>query len=453
MHYKFPKTFIWGTATAAYQIEGSAFEEGKGPSIWDTFSHIPGKIDSGDHGDVGCDHYHRFKEDLKIMKTIGIKSYRFSIAWARVLPQGKGDINQKGVDFYNRLIDGLIENGIEPIITLYHWDLPQALQDAYGGWANLQVVDDFVEYASLMFKLFGDRVKKWITHNEPWVVAYAGHYVGRHAPGKKDIRTAIQVTHHLILSHAKTVEAYRHMGQDGQIGITLNLYPIKAASCSQEDQQAALFVDGYHNRWFLDPVLKGEYPKDIWDYFKETFGAPIVSDEDLEILSKNRCDFLGVNYYFRKIIKQGGGKDPLNFIEVKPSDSEYTAMNWEIYAEGLYDLLLDLSKNYDYPLIYITENGAAFQDVLSEELSVNDSYRIKFLKEHFKEAYKAIQQGVRLEAYYVWSLMDNFEWAFGYGKRFGLIYIDYDSKDRIWKDSAYWYQKVIETNSIDTEAD
>ncbi|MDF2595991.1 MAG: beta-glucosidase [Clostridia bacterium] len=453
MFLKFPNQFVWGSATAAYQIEGAAFEDGKGASIWDTFSHMPGKIDSGDHGDIGCDHYHRLQEDIRIMKKMGLKSYRFSIAWSRVLPKGKGEINQKGIDFYDELIDALIENHIEPIITLYHWDLPQALQDAYGGWANRQVVDDFVDYACLMFERFGDRVKKWITHNEPWVVAYAGHSVGRHAPGIKDIKTAVQVTHHLILSHAKAVEAYRRMDQGGEIGITLNLYPIRAASQSEEDQKAALFVDGYHNRWFLDPVLKGEYPKDIWEYFKAHLDAPVIADEDLEILSQNKCDFLGVNYYFRKIIKQGEGNDPLNFVEVKPPSSEYTAMNWEIHAEGLYDLLMDLAKNYENPRIFITENGAAFQDIPSDDLRIHDENRIKFLKEHFKAAHQAIQQGVRLDAYYVWSLMDNFEWAFGYGKRFGLIYIDYESKDRLWKDSAFWYQKVIESNGVELEAE
>lgn len=453
MYLKFPDQFVWGSATAAYQIEGAAFEDGKGPSIWDTFSHIPGKIDSGDNGDIGCDHYHRVKEDISIMKKMGIKSYRFSIAWSRVLPKGKGEINEQGIAFYSELIDRLLENDIEPIITLYHWDLPQALQDAYGGWANRQITEDFVTYASLMFERFGDRVKKWITHNEPWVVAYAGHSIGRHAPGIQNMKTAVQVTHHLILSHAKTVEVYRQMGQDGEIGITLNLYPIKAASLSEEDQKAALFVDGYHNRWFLDPVLKGEYPRDIWEYFKAKGYLPEVAHEDFAILSQNQCDFLGVNYYFRKIIKQGEEKDLLNFIEVKPPSSEYTAMNWEIYAEGLYDLLMDLNKNYNNPRIFITENGAAFEDKMSEDSKIHDENRIQFLREHFREAYRAIQEGVRLEAYYVWSLMDNFEWAFGYGKRFGLIYIDYTSKDRVWKDSAFWYQKVIESNGLELEVD
>ncbi len=444
----FPKNFFWGAATASYQIEGGADADGKGESIWDRFSHIPGKITNGDTGDIACDHYHLYQQDVQLMKEIGLQSYRFSISWPRVFPVGRGKINPQGMDFYNRLVDELLEKGIEPAVTLYHWDLPQALQDK-GGWGNRDIVDEFAEYAAYIFEVLGDRVKKWITHNEPWVVAFAGHYQGRHAPGLKDLPLAVQVSHYLILSHAKAVQAYRRSKyHDGSIGITLNLYPCVPGSDSPADRQAATLVDGHNNRWFLDPVLKGEYPADILKLYQEKLNSPVILPGDMELIKANPMDFLGVNYYFRKVIQHSGNHPFLQFEEIKPEGSRYTAMDWEITPQGLTDLLTRLDRDYNHPHIYITENGAAFKDDRWEEEIINDQDRVEFLEQHFAAAHRAIEAGVKLDGYYVWSLMDNFEWAHGFGKRFGLIYIDYPTRRRIWKKSALRFREVIKNNGL-----
>lgn len=444
----FPDKFIWGAATAAYQIEGGAREGGRGESIWDRFSHIPGKTLNGDTGDEACDHYHRYQHDISLMKELGLKGYRFSIAWPRVFPGGKGTANQDGVDFYNRLVDGLLENGIEPMVTLYHWDLPQALQDE-GGWRNRNTIDYFAEYASYLFATLGDRVKKWITHNEPWVVAFAGHFQGRHAPGLCDLPLAVQVTHHLLLSHAKAVERYRSSKYgDGKIGITLNLYPTYPASETAADQKAAVLIDGHHNRWFLDPVFKGTYPEDLLELYQKSLSAPVLLPGDMEFIAANAIDFLGVNYYSRKVVRYSAIHPVLQFVEVKPEGAEYTEMNWEVYPRGLYDLLIRISRDYHNPEIYITENGAAFKDREPGSGIVADDERLEFLKQHFAAAHRAIRDGVRLNGYYVWSLMDNFEWAHGYSKRFGVIYIDYQTQARIWKKSGRWYREVIKNNGL-----
>jgi beta-glucosidase len=438
---KYPKDFLWGVATASYQIEGAAFEDGKGASIWDSFSHVPGNIISDDNGDIACDHYHRYKEDVHLMKELGIKSYRFSIAWARILPDGRGQVNQAGIDFYNRLIDSLIEAGVEPMVTLYHWDLPQALQEE-GGWSDASIIEAFVEYAKIAFDTFGDRVKKWITHNEPWVVAYAGHHVGRHAPGIKDFHTALKVSHHLMLTHACTVEAYKKsLFGDGEIGITLNLFPTSPASEKKVDKDAAVFVDGYHNRWFLDPILKGTYPKDIYERFNKEYGFH-VSEEEMEIIASNKLDFLGVNYYHRIIVRHDPKVADLRFVEVKPA-GEYTDMNWEIYPDGLYESLIRVKNDFgDIPL-YITENGASYGMLQTMKERIQDDLRINFLKTHFEAALKAINDGVNLKGYFVWSFLDNFEWAHGYEKRFGIIDVDYNTLKRTPKASALWYKTFI----------
>ncbi|TCL61942.1 broad-specificity cellobiase [Hydrogenispora ethanolica] len=444
----FPKDFLWGAATASYQIEGGAADDGKGESIWDRFSHIPGKVTNGDTGDVACDHYHRYREDVRLMKELGLKGYRFSISWPRVFPNGRGAVNPQGIDFYNRLVDELLANGIEPAVTLYHWDLPQALQEN-GGWGNRAIVDDFAAYAAYLFDVLGDRVKKWITHNEPWVVAFAGHFQGRHAPGLTDLPLAVQVTHHLILSHAKAVQAYRASKHgDGQIGITLNLYPSVPASDSESDRAAATLVDGHNNRWFLDPVLKGEYPADILRLYQERLNSPVIEPGDMECIAASPMDFLGINYYFQKVVKHSEVHPILQFEEIKPEGSEYTAMNWEITPQGLTDLLVRLDRDYHHPDLYITENGAAFKDDRRDGGVVDDQDRLKFLQQHFAAAHRALEAGVKLKGYYVWSLMDNFEWAHGYGKRFGLIYIDYQTLERTWKKSALWYREVIRDNGL-----
>lgn len=444
----FPDNFIWGSATASYQIEGAVNEDGRGESIWDRFSHISGNTLNGDTGDVACDHYHRYKDDIKMMSEMGLKGYRFSISWSRIFPKGYGEVNQKGVDFYNNLVDELLKNGIEPAVTLYHWDLPQALQDI-GGWENRDTVDYFVEYATYMFKMLGNRVKKWSTHNEPWVAAFAGNLAGRHAPGNTDLKLAVQVSHHLILSHAKVVQAYKKLNsKDGKIGIVLDLHPVVPATDSKEDYRASILVDGYQNRWFLDPVLKGKYPEDILKLYTEKLIAPDIMPGDMEIISNNPMDYLGINYYFRKVVKKSEENMFFKFSEVKPKGSEYTEMNWEIYPKGLYDFLIRIKNEYNNPHIYITENGAAFKDDKIVNGIVEDDKRVDFLRQHFEQAHRAIKDGVKLDGYYVWSLMDNFEWARGYSKRFGLIFIDYKSLKRIWKKSALWYKDVIENNGI-----
>jgi beta-glucosidase len=440
---QFPRDFLWGTATASYQIEGGVTEEGRGASIWDSFCAIPGRIFNSQNGDVACDHYHRYQEDVGLMKELGLKAYRFSIAWPRVFPEGKGRPNRAGVDFYNRLIDELVRNEVDPMATLYHWDLPQALQDN-GGWANRDTMDRFVDYADFSFRSFGDRVKKWVTHNEPWVAAYAGNFLGRHAPGLKDLSLAVQVSHHLILSHARVVERYKSVKDPkGEIGISLNLYPTYPATNAEGDREAAALVDEYHNRWFLDPILKGRYPEGLLRLFRQKLGSPIVMPGDMDSIAANPCDFVGINYYFRKVIRKSENHPILGFEEVKPETSRYTEMNWEIFPEGLYVLLMDIKDRYNNPRIYITENGAAFKDEMREGDLVRDPDRIDYLKGHIEQVHRAMRDGVRVLGYYVWSFMDNFEWAFGYSKRFGLFRVEYGTQKRTWKQSARWYKDVI----------
>jgi len=441
----FPESFIWGAATASYQIEGAYKEDGKGESIWDYFSHIPGKIYGEDTGDIACDHYHRYKEDVKNMKKIGLKAYRFSISWSRVIPEGKGKINQAGLDFYSRLVDELLKAEIEPFITLYHWDLPQALQEKRG-WANRDTVGYFKDYVSLIAHKLGDRVHYWITHNEPWVVTFLGHAFGVHAPGIMNITIALQVSHNLLLSHGEAVEVLKNLGDEKtKVGITLNLSPIHPASEKEEDIKAAKIYDGNLNRWFLDPVFKGAYPSDMLDYYEKN--VPQILPGDMGIISR-KIDFLGVNYYTRHIVKYDPEKKFFNFSFVTPKEAEFTDMGWEIYPRGIYEILKRVQDEYSPQAIYVTENGAAFQDKLDEKERIEDDKRISYLKEHFSFAHKAIKEGVNLKGYFVWSLMDNFEWAYGYSKRFGLIYIDYPTQKRIFKKSAFWYKKVIENNGI-----
>lgn len=447
----FPENFVWGAATASYQIEGAAFEDGRGESVWDRFAHTPGKIKNGDTGDVACDHYHRYKRDVALMKEIGLSGYRFSLAWPRLFPKGIGRPNPKGVDFYNSLIDELLAEGIEPAITLNHWDLPQALQDL-GGWEKRDTIEFFLEYAGFAFETFGDRVKKWITHNEPAVMTFNGYLFGDHAPGLKDPSLAMMVAHNLLVSHGKTVGRYRELGQKGKIGITLNLTHVYPATDSPQDQAAARVYDGFQNRWFLDPVLRGAYPQDMLNLYKERGIAPPVEAGDLEWPAQNPVDFLGINYYSRSIVKRAAGESLLNlgYEHVGPEDpqAEFTEMNWEIFPQGLYDLLIRVTRDYQSPCIYITENGAAFKDAIRQDGVIIDEDRIDYLKAHFSAAYRALKNGARLEGYYVWSLLDNFEWSHGYSKRFGLIGVDYDTQERIWKKSAQWYREVIKNNGL-----
>ena len=443
--YIFPENFQWGAATASYQIEGATTADGRGETIWDRFCRTPGAVSGGDTGDIACEHYHRFREDIALMSELGLKSYRFSIAWSRLFPDGRGGLNQKGLDFYQHLVDGLTTAGIEPAATIYHWDLPQGLQDK-GGWVNRDTAYYYTDYAVTLFEKLGDRVRRWITHNEPHVAAFLGHDLGIHAPGLKDNSKALQVAHHLLLSHAETVRVFREIGRpDSRIGITLNLYPCHPAEDTPEHEQAALIADGCQNRWWLDPVFKGSYPEDMEVIYEEKQTAPQIEPGDMDLFAKSRVDFLGVNYYSRQVVSPSTQGNWFRKNTVK--DAPATEMGWEIYPEGLYELLTRLHQDYDAPEMYITENGAAFDDKL-EDGKIHDSQRIDFLRRHFIQAHRAIQKGVKLKGYYVWTLMDNFEWSFGYSKRFGLMYLDYPTQARIPKDSALWYRDVTQENGV-----
>ncbi len=442
--YQFPEGFTWGTATASYQIEGGATEGGRGESIWDRFSHTPGKVLNGDTGDVADDHYHRWPEDIEILKQLGCQAYRFSIAWPRVIPDGIGAVNGQGLDFYERLVDALLGAGIEPYVTLYHWDLPQTLQDR-GGWVNRAAVGWFTDYAAVVSGRLGDRVRHWITHNEPWVAAFLGYATGEHAPGIRDFGAALQAAHHILLSHGQAVPILRENGDERtQVGITLNLNWVDPASERPADVEAARRQDGFLNRYFLDPIFKGSYPADMIAYYGTN--GPRVEPGDLLQIS-TPIDFLGVNTYTRSVVADDPNAPPLHFRAIQPPYSEYTEMGWEVYPEGLYKLLRRLHQDYGPRALYITENGCAFADRL-EDGRVHDTQRVSYLREHFIQAQRAIAAGVPLRGYFVWSLLDNFEWALGYSKRFGIVYVDYATQARILKDSALFFKDVIAANGV-----
>jgi beta-glucosidase len=438
----FPAGFRFGVATAAYQIEGAVREDGRGESIWDRFSHTPGAVDGGDTGDIACDHYHRWRDDLDLMQALGVESYRFSIAWPRVLPFGNDQVNRRGIDFYRCLVDGLLERGIEPIATLYHWDLPQALQDV-GGWASRETTARFAEYAALMADELGPGVSQWITHNEPWVVAFLGHAQGVKAPGLRDWPTALRVSHHLLLSHGLARCALRSALPDAQVGISLNLAPVRPASDSPEDAAAARRMDGYLNRWFLDPLFRGGYPADMVDLYEGRFGRlDAVRDGDLELISQH-TDFLGVNYYSPQRVRNAPGAPPLELEHATPVPP-LTAMGWEIDPDGLRELLVRIRGEYSALPIYITENGAAFEDPpLNGGGWVDDEHRTNYLSGHMDAVRAALADGVDVRRYCLWSLLDNFEWEHGYAMRFGIVHVDYRSLRRVPKRSGLWYRDYI----------
>jgi beta-glucosidase len=440
----FPADFIWGAATAAYQIEGAWDADGKGESIWDRFSHTPSKIANGDTGDIACDHYHRWREDIALMKEMGLHAYRFSIAWSRMLPEGRGRENPSGLDFYSRLVDGLLEAGIVPFATLYHWDLPQALQDK-GGWPTRATAAAFAEYADLASRRLGDRVKHWMTLNEPWVSAIIGHYEGRHAPGHADLEEALAAGHHLLLAHGRAVPIIRRNAPNAQVGIVLNVNAKTPASPSAADRAAAWLQDGIVNRWFLDPLAARGYPADMVQHY----GSPMafVQPNDLETISIP-LDFVGINYYFRDVVRSGAIPESENEPQTVFPNPNPTEMGWEFYPEGFYDMLCRLHFDYHFPQLYVTENGAAYPDEINPDGAVDDPLRIAYLKGHLASVAGAIAAGVPLRGYFVWSLLDNFEWAYGYSKRFGLIYVDYATQRRIPKASAHWYRRVIEANAL-----
>ncbi len=440
----FPERFVWGAATAAYQIEGAHTADGRGPSIWDVFSHTPGKTYQGASGDIACDHYNRYRQDIAHIKNLGFNAYRFSISWPRVLPQGRGMINPKGLDFYDRLVEELLQNDIQPYATLYHWDLPQALQ-AEGGWKVRSTSQYFAEYADKVSRRLGDRVKGWITLNEPWVSAYLGYVNGEHAPGEKDFGAGVKAGHHLMLGHGLALPVLRHnvTRPDAEFGITLNINYVEPGNDSSQAQEATRLAKAFAHNWFLDPIFKGQYPEALAAYFNPHLP---IEPGDMEIIS-GTLDFLGVNYYFRDSVLAIEDTAIMKLKTRQPAESQYTAMGWEVYPEGLYRLLKSLHQEYAPAKIYITENGAAFEDRLEEDQSgpvVHDPDRLKYIRDHLEAASQAIAEDVPLAGYFAWSLMDNFEWAHGYSKRFGIMYTDYPTQRRILKDSGKWLRQLVQ---------
>ena len=432
-----PDDFLWGAATASFQIEGAAHEDGRGESVWDRFCATPGKVRNGDTGAVACDFYHRYRQDIALMRELGLDAFRFSIAWPRVLPGGTGAVNEKGLDFYDRLVDELLGSGITPFVTLFHWDTPQPIEDR-GGWPVRSTVDAFGDYVEAVAERLGDRVKHWITHNERWVVSWVGHGWGHHAPGRTSDADALATSHHLLLSHGRAVEILRRSSPGSQVGITLNLDHVYEAGDTDEDRAAALWVDGFHNRWFLDPIFRGAYPADMLEAWREIL--PEIRDGDLDAISQP-IDFLGVNNYTSPLVAADtdGGRSRI----VQRADVDRTDMGWEVVPEGLRDMLKRLERDYSPNAIYVTENGAAFADVRGHDGSVGDSERQAYLEAYIEAASEAVAAGVPLRGYFAWSLLDNFEWAWGYWKRFGLVYVDFATLERVPKGSFYWYRDFI----------
>jgi len=461
----FPQDFLWGAATASYQIEGAVTEDGRGPSIWDTFSHTPGRVLGGDHGDIAVDHYHRWQEDIELMKELGLGAYRFSIAWPRIQPVGSGAFNPEGVDFYSRLVDGLLRAGIAPVATLYHWDLPQPLEDA-GGWPNRDTAYRFEEYAAHVAAQLGDRVSIWTTLNEPWCSAYLGYGSGVHAPGRTSGADALAAVHHLNLAHGLGGRAVSDVvGDRSQLSVTLNLHAVRPADpSSPADLDAVRQIEALSNRAFLNPMLEGHYPQDLLDDTAKVTDWSFVRDGDLETINVP-IDVLGVNYYSTATVRKHVGRGPIvradghgasawsawigaDDVEFIQQEGPYTAMGWNIAPEALTKLLVDLHATYpDLPLM-ITENGAAFHDEVTEAGRVHDEARVSYLHGHISAVHDAMEAGVDLRGYFVWSLMDNFEWAFGFDRRFGVVRVDYDTLERSWKDSAYWYRELVRTGTI-----
>ncbi|NED93897.1 beta-glucosidase [Phytoactinopolyspora alkaliphila] len=456
----FPPGFRWGAATAAYQIEGAVHEHSRGASIWDTFSHTPGSIADGTTADVACDHYHRYRDDVRLMSDLGLAAYRFSVAWPRVQPDGRGPANQAGLDFYRRLIDELLDHGIEPWLTLYHWDLPQALEDA-GGWPERDTAARFADYALLVHQAVGDRVRHWTTLNEPWCSAFLGYGSGEHAPGRRDGRSAVRAAHHLMLGHGLAADALWTAAQTGtQVGVTLNLYAVSPANGHPGAADAARRIDGLANRIFLDPVLRGEYPADVVEDLTQLTRLDHIADGDLDTIS-TPLSFLGVNYYSRYVVTADEGADDAPAADGKPSawpgsesvrfvgnGGPVTGMGWDIDPAGLTETLLRLHRDYPALPLYVTENGSSFPDVVSPEGDIDDPERVAYFFDHIEACHRAIAAGVPLRGYFAWSLMDNFEWAHGFAKRFGLVHVDYDDQRRRPKTSARWYAGVIRRNGL-----
>lgn len=442
---QFPKGMKWGSATAAYQVEGAAFEDGRGLSIWDTFSHTPGKVKNNDNGDVACNSYHRYEEDIELLDELGANVYRFSVSWPRIYPNGQGALNQKGLDYYHKIVNSLVDKGIEPMLTLYHWDLPQALQDQ-GGWADRNTIAAFSQYAETIFKEFNGKVKYWQTINEPLCAAFLSNYRGIHAPGYQDLQLAIDVSHHLLLAHGNAVKLFRELSIEGQIGTATNTTWREPFSNRVEDIEACRREIGHNIDWFLDPIFNGEYPHYLVDWFKKKGAHLHIEDGDMEVIQQP-IDFIGVNYYSGNVAryKENEGLLDIENIEI---DYNHTHIGWPIYADGFNKVFHYLAERYGNIPLFITENGACCADDLVDG-KVNDQDRIHYYKQHLTAVSRAIDSGIPIIGYLAWSLLDNFEWADGYGKRFGLVYIDFQSQDRIKKESYHWYKEVIANGSME----
>ena len=443
----FPEKFIWGVATSSYQIEGAPTAGGRGPSVWDIFSHTPGKIKNNDNGDIACDHYHLYRDDIKLMKDLGVNSYRFSIAWPRIFPKGtEKTFNQKGIDFYDSLVDTLLENDIKPFVTLNHWDMPQGLEDL-GGWTNRQVVDEFVKYGYYTSRHLGDRAIDWITHNEPWCISFLGYIEGRKPPGlKNEWAKSLATAHHLLLSHGKVIPEIKNNVKNAKVGITLNLNTAIPASDSDYDKKACDFYDAQFNRLYLDPLYNQKYPEILFNGLKEKNlikedDLKYIKDGDLQIIS-TQTDFLGVNYYSRAVIRNEEVDESINStknVKLGPK----TDFGWEVHPPGIYDLIMRLHKDYNVNDIIITENGCSYGDSPDQNNKINDINRIKYHDSHIKQVFKAVEDGAPCSGYFAWSLMDNFEWAEGYSQRFGLIWVDFKTLERIPKESYYCYKNFL----------
>jgi len=459
---EFPSRFLFGSATAAYQVEGAAQEDGRGPSIWDTFSHTPGRVVNGDTGDVADDHYHRVDADLDLMKNLGLEAYRFSIAWPRIQPNGSGKPNEKGIAFYSRLVDGLLERGIRPIATLYHWDLPQALEDA-GGWPERDTAMRFAEYAAIVGSALGDRVAVWTTLNEPWCSAYLGYGSGGHAPGRTNDVSALKAVHHLNLGHGLALQELRHVvtKADAEYSITLNFHSLRGDD--ETSPEAIRRIDALANRAFTGPLLHGEYPADLLEDTRDVTDWSFVKPGDLEAI-RQPIDFLGVNFYSTATVKMWDGKSDRGNndghrdvggspwpgsrdVEFLPQPGPYTAMGWNIAPEALEQLLVDLHEEFPKLPLIVTENGAAFDDVEIDG-RIHDADRVDYLRRHFTAAHRALARGVDLRGYLVWSFLDNFEWSYGYSKRFGIVRVDYETQERTVKDSGRWFSELIASRRI-----
>ncbi|MEI6601299.1 MAG: GH1 family beta-glucosidase [Comamonadaceae bacterium] len=436
----FAADFRWGCSTSSYQIEGAVQEDGRGESIWDRFCATPGRIRDASSGAVACDHYRRWPQDLDMAASLGTNAYRFSIAWPRIFPGGRGRVpNQKGLDFYARLVDGMLERGLEPWGTLYHWDLPQALQDQ-GGWAHRDTIAAFVEYTDVVSRHLGDRIKHWITHNEPWCTAFIGNYEGAHAPGLKNFQTALQVCHNVMVSHGLAIPVIRRNVAAAEVGAALSLHPLYPASDSARDVAATLRHDGLRNRWFLDPLHGRGYPPDIWDLLGDK--APVVQQGDLQVIA-TPTDFLGVNYYFPEVVADAPGQGVMATRVVESPNVERTAFGWEVSPDGMVALLSRVARDYQPAVIYLTENGSSYEDVVLPNGEIDDGERRRYLERHLLALREIVAKGIPIKGYFAWSLLDNFEWAEGYIRRFGLTHVDFDTQQRRLKLSGKWYRSFL----------